>query len=255
MNNNCLLIFRLFLVITFFIVLYVYVNIDIKSIITNSENMETNLNQESPNQPKCPDVLLRKGNVLLLYNTKETITQNVNPITFNNLDEYIQYLEIQRKNGIKCPVLFLQQESNTQGQDVFRVRPSPFNQQPGGQYVPVGNLLSNERNYIDKTNPTKIMDANRENAPFNLGNYPGFDPQGLYQGVYTELDKTHDSTETQNGIGGMSDNPMDTNWGGVQYTNSQVQSGKYNDNMVYPPKLNNNLLQIDERTNMVQPPL
>ena len=219
----------------------------------NTENMENMENESIKNNPKCPDLLLRTGNVLFLYNTKDSLMNGINPIAFNNLDEYINYLEIQRKNGIRCPVLFLQQETNTQGQDVYRVRPSPFNQHPGGQYPPVGYMLENESGYIDKTNPTKILDASRENPPFNSGNYPGFDPQGLHQGVYTELDKIHDSTEFQNGIGGVSDNPMDSNWGGVQYTNYQVQSGKYDENLVYPPTFNNNLRQIDERTNTIQP--
>ena len=247
MKNNYLCMFQVFLVITFFLILYVYVNIDIKSLIMNTENME-NIENKS-NEPKCPDLLLRKGNILFLYNTKDSLMNGINPITFNNLDEYINYLEIQRKNGIRCPVLFLQQETNTQGQDVYRVRPSPFNQELGGQYPPIGYMLGHELGQSDQQNPIKIMDANRENAPFNSGNYPGFDPQGLYQGVYTELDKIHDSTQNVN----MSDNPMDTNWGGVQYTNSQIDSGKYADNLVYPPKLNNNLLQIDERTNIKQP--
>ncbi len=254
MKNNYLLIFQIFLVITFFLVLYVYVNIDIKSIILqNRENMETPTPETKIIEPKCPDLLLRKGNLLFLYNTKESYVNGINPIAFNNLDEYINYLEIQRQNGIRCPVLFLQEETNAQGQDVYRVRPSPFNQEPGGLYPPTGYMLGNEFGPMNEMNPIKILDATRENPPFNSGNYAGFDPQGLYQGVYTELDKIHDSTQWQSPDVNISDNPMDSNWGGVQYTNSQINSGKYDDNLVYPPKFNNNLLQIDERTNVKQP--
>ena len=138
---------------------------------------------------------------------------------------------------------------------MYRVRPSPFNQEPGGLYPPIGYMLGNEFGPMNEMNPIKIIDATRANPPFNSGNYAGFDPQGLYQGVYTELDKIHDSTQWQSPDVNISDNPMDTNWGGVQYTNSQVNSGKYLDNLVYPPKLNNNLLQIDERNNIKQPPV
>jgi hypothetical protein len=53
----------------------------------------------------------------------------INPIQFGSLDDYIRYLEVQRKSGIHCPVLYLQQESNDQGQDVYRMRPSPFDLQ------------------------------------------------------------------------------------------------------------------------------
>ena len=34
-------------------------------------------------------------------------------------------------NGEVSPVLFLQEETNAQGEDVFRVRPSPFDLQGG----------------------------------------------------------------------------------------------------------------------------
>jgi hypothetical protein len=50
----------------------------------------------------------------------------------------------------------------------------------------------------------------------------------LYVGVYTELDKIHDSTKLQ----GDSDNPMDPNWGGVKYTSSQIKAGVYKENEV-----------------------
>jgi hypothetical protein len=89
-----------------------------------------------------------------------------NPIQFSSLDDYIQYLEIQRKSGINCPVLYLQQENNAQGQDVYRMRPSPFDLQGG---LPA----------VAQHQVTQVVDANRLNAPYNTNNYPGFDPQGL----------------------------------------------------------------------------
>ena len=79
----------------------------------------------------------------------------------------------------------------------------------------------------------QVSDANRLNAPYNANNYPGFDPQGQYIGIYTNLDKTHDSTEQST----VSDNPMDANWGGIQYTNQTVESGKYADRQVTKPML------------------
>ena len=77
------------------------------------------------------------------------------------------------------------------------------------------------------------MDATRDNPPYNIGNYPGFDPLGLHVGQYTTIDKVHDST----GEGPISDNPSDPNWGGVLYTESAVKSGKYDENNIYRPQL------------------
>jgi len=172
------------------------------------------------NMPSCPDLLIQKGTVLALYNTQQPIVEGQNPVQFSSLDDYIRYLEIQRKTGINCPVLYLQQESNTQGEDVYRMRPSPFDLQGGLPTLPQPSVV-------------EINDANRLNPPYNKDNYPGFDPQGQYVGIYTNIDKMHDSTEQET----ISDNPMDSNWGGIQYTNQTVEGGKYADRQVTKPLL------------------
>ena len=55
----------------------------------------------------------------------------------------------------------------------------------------------------------------------------------MFVGVYTDLDKVHDSTQLDK----KSDNAMDANWGGVKHTNQQVKSGKYDENKVTRPVL------------------
>ena len=73
----------------------------------------------------------------------------------------------------------------------------------------------------------KVLDASRDHG-FNQNMYAGFDPNGLFVGRFTELDKIHYSTEEAP----VSDNPMDSNWGGILYTQDQVDSGKYIENEV-----------------------
>ena len=73
----------------------------------------------------------------------------------------------------------------------------------------------------------KVEDASRDNG-YNQNMYAGFDPYGQYVGRYTDVDEIHYSTEKNV----PSDNPMDMNWGGVLYTESQVESGKYAENEV-----------------------
>ena len=180
-----------------------------------------NLNETfSTNVSSCPNLLIQKGNVLMLYNTNQPMEEGKNPIPFFNLDEYINYLEIERSRGNNCPVLYLQQENNAQGQDVYRMRPSPFDLQ-GGLPTMVPQTAA------------KIVDANRANPPYNANNYAGFDPNGLDVGQYTELDQIHDSTKQRK----ISDNPMDPNWAGVIYTQQMVDSGKYDENEVSRPIL------------------
>jgi hypothetical protein len=184
----------------------------------------------------CPDMLIKSGNALLLYNSKlpESAT---NPLPFYNLDEYIRYVESERKKGNRCPVLFLQEEVNTQGQTVYRVRPSPFDPQAG---LPRSIELLRK----PTKGPMKIMDASRDNN-YNTDMYAGFDPYGQHVGQYTTLDKIHDSTRQ----GEWSENPMDPNWGGVMYTKQAVDSGKYKENEVSPPRNNG---QMEEKSDNVR---
>jgi len=181
----------------------------------------SNPGEDEDKPPSCPDLLVQKGNVLMLYNTKEPMVDGKNPIPFFNLDEYINYLEIERKKGVVCPVLFLKNESNTQGEDVYRMRPSPFDLQGG---TPAASAV---------TKVTPAVDASRENPPYNANMYSGFDPQGQFVGIYTNLDKIHDSTQKNK----ISDNPMDPNWAGTTYTQQMIDSGKYEENNISKPVL------------------
>lgn len=75
---------------------------------------------------QCPNVLIQKGSNIYLYNSKLAKIPGRNPIKFNNLDEYIQFLKWERSQNIKCPVLFLQHTYDTQGNEVYKQRESIF---------------------------------------------------------------------------------------------------------------------------------
>jgi len=225
--NKAKIIFQLFLIIVFLAGIYVIATFPIfrKEALTNRKDRL----QDEENMD-CPNLLVKKGNVLMLYNTDAAIVDGVNPLPFYNLDEYINYLEIQRKKGLRCPVLYLQQENDAQGNDIYRVRPSPF-QLEGGTATAVSSSTIYKEN--SQGVPVPVIDANRENPPYNANNYAGFDPIGLHVGTYSELDKIHDSTKQTL----QSDNPMDPNWGGVRFTQLAIESQKYDDNNVRKPVL------------------
>jgi hypothetical protein len=180
------------------------------------ENMENMLSDEVPlervqvENQSCPDLLVRSENKLYLHNTKMERSET-NPIVFEDLDKYLEYLQAQREKNIRCPVLFVQEENNAQGQTVYRMRPSPTSMEGGAPVEPV-----------------RIVDSSRENPPFNQNQYAGFDPQGHDVGRFTELDQIHESTANAN----ISDNPMDPNWGGTLFSRQAVESGKYADREV-----------------------
>lgn len=183
----------------------------------NSTGMNTQINSN------CPNLLIRKNGVLLMYNTNKPVIDGSNPMPFYNLDEYINYVNVKRNTGEICPILFLQQETNTQGDEVYRARPSPFDMQGG---LPTNVPLI----YKEDTNKMLVpyLDATKQNPPYNTDHYTGFDPYGQHVGQITELDLLHSSTQKD----AQSKNPMDTNWGGVLYTQQAVERGDYKDREV-----------------------
>jgi len=226
--KKVIVIFMTFLILSF--LAGIYFCIFSETMYTPYEGMENKISGNNAQSPptngdankNCPNLLVHSGSSILLYNTNLP-NNETNPIPFYNLDEYANYMEIQQKKGIHCPVLFLQQESNAQGDDVYRLRPDIFNPQSGSlQYIP----SSQEHPKV-----VPVIDASRESRVYNKNNYSGFDPYGLHVGQYSVLDKIHDSTEAVP----MSDNPMDSNWGGVVYTQQKVDSGIYADNEVIKP--------------------
>ena len=210
---------------------------------TRIEGFDPATDLQGPTTIHCPDMLIKSGNSLLLFNSRLPEIPGVNPFPFYNLDEYINYLENQKKKGIHCPILFLQEENNTQGESVFRIRPDVFQQQGGlpiqqqsqSQIQNQSQIQSVIQNIDPTPSPIQIMDASRQNTPWNANQHNGFDPTGLYIGKYTTIDALHDATFRGQSL---SENPMDTNWGGVIHTKTAVDSGKYKENEVIPPNKN-----------------
>jgi hypothetical protein len=77
-------------------------------------------------------------------------------------------------------------------------------------------------------NPTKLIDAGRNDPPYNKNSMPSYDESSFYVGSTTPLDKMD---ETQDGLL-YSPNPMDDNWGGAKFTQALVDRGYYADNEV-----------------------
>lgn len=150
----------------------------------------------------CPNLLMKKDDAYYLYNTNKSNVPGVNPVRFNTLEEYTEFMDWLRGSGIRCPVLFLQQTYDTQGQRTYRALPNP--EEPNAGLPPVRPLKQ-----------TKLFDAGH-----NKGSMPGFDPMNQYIGDYTPLDGIfHEKNKN-----GLSDNPIDTNWGGVAYSRDIVDN-------------------------------
>lgn len=164
----------------------------------------------------CPDILVKKDGSFYLHNSSEPIVAGVNPIKFSSLDEYVEFIEWQRRQGLRCPVLYFQQTGDAQGQTSYRMLPDPRNPNIG---------LSVEDYKLDE-NTRLLTDASRSGKMFNRGLYPGYDPENQDIGIETPLDKIFTSTSP------TSDNPMDVNWGGASFSKEVIKGGKYNENEV-----------------------
>lgn len=109
---------------------------------------------------QCPNKLVRKGEKYYLYNTNLVEVPGVNPVVFDHLEDYTEYIEWQRHHGKRCPVVYLEQGFDTQGNPTYMERPGT----------------------------TLLLDAGRDDPPYNQNGYPGFDHENQYIGEETPLD-------------------------------------------------------------------
>ena len=201
------LIILLFIMVTYFVLNYT--SADFKEALT--------MPGENSN---CPNVLIQKGAQLYLYNSKKKEIPGVNPVIFNNLEEYVEFVEFQRASGTICPVLYLQHSSEADGTESYKIRPGPTNLQGGLSGVPASAFPYSPP---PRKQITKLLDASRNDPPYNVNSYPGYDNSNVDQGEFTPdmmLDYVTAST-------GLSPDPMDPNWGGSDFTQTLVDGGYY----------------------------
>ena len=168
---------------------------------------------------RCPNILIQKGPKYYLYNSNVAQVPGVNPIEFNNLEEYTEFLEWQRGAGIRCPVLYVQNTYDVQGNRVYKVRPSVTESEGG---LPPTTSVPLPMKF------TPLVDATQADKPYNMNSYPAFDQTSFYVGAITPLDQMKQSEANML----YSDNPMDPNWGGTKYTQALVDAGYYKGNEV-----------------------
>jgi hypothetical protein len=196
---------------------------------------EEGLTNNNINESRCPNLLIQKGSNFFLYNSKLAKVPGVNPIEFENLEDYTEFLDWQRSQGIRCPVLYLQETYDAQGNPVYKVRPSVSEPQGGlppsiasssGDTIMESSL--GNPNALAYPNPTLLVDATRNDPPYNKNSFPAYDNTSYYVGTTTPLDTMNTAQEKAK----VSPDPMDPNWGGAAYTKSLVDKGYYSQNEV-----------------------
>ena len=173
------------------------------------------LTNNTGGQQRCPNLLIQKDSSFYLYNSKLAKVPGVNPIEFENLEDYTEFLDWQRSQGIRCPVLYLQETFDAQGNSVFKMRPHALDLH--------GGLNPSLSHHFRHPNPTLLVDASRNNPPFNKNSVPAYDETDYYVGTTTPLDIMDEHQENML----YSPNAMDPNWAGAQYTQDLVDNGYY----------------------------
>jgi hypothetical protein len=221
------------LILVFLIGLYFY-----------AKNGDSGINENFTNNQstgtRCPNLLIQKGSRFYLYNSKLAQVPGVNPVEFDNLEDYTEFLDWQRSQNIRCPVLFLQETYDAQGNRVYKSRPSVSEPQAGlppSAAAPIG-IASQVTPMMETSlepvgedaypNPTLLVDATRNDPPYNQGSYPAHDQTSYYIGTTTPLDVMDIQAEAAK----ISPDPMNPNWGGSEYTQDLVDKGYYKENEV-----------------------
>ena len=191
--------------------------------------------ENKTDESRCPNLLIKEDNAYFLKNTKLADIPGVNPIRFNNLDEYTQFIKWQRSQGIDCPVLFLQKANNAQGVDVLKAESNPFLPNGGLPNVPgVPKRPGSQSNFYNNLAKGRslLLDANQQyGGPYNKNLYPSYDQQNQYIGLDVPLDKMFN--ESAPSVNGCSANAMNENWCGVEYSRAFVDAGNFAGNVVY----------------------
>ena len=166
--------------------------------VSHTDLIESFSNEDP--QKGCYDLLVKKDGRYYLYNSKVAYVPGVNPIVFNELEEYGQYMEWEKKHGVKCPILMVEETINAQNESKYNLMPKPLSD-PGEM------KMFNGLNAASSSQPLNKPVDNPKIQKFNE--------------MISEY--LSDSTIDGNTTLGKSANAMDSNWGGTDYARKMVR--------------------------------
>jgi len=215
--------YLIFIIVCFLLGIYFIINFDKRN---NTNNILEGFIESSDKKGfKCPNVLVQKGAQYYLYNSKLDSVPGVNPIQFDNLEDYVEFMDWQRSQGIRCPILYLQQSYNAQGQATYKIRPDPLDLQGGLPPAPPTTSSNSSTSYYTNSPMSSSMTPSMS-SPMT--------PSMSSSNTTNIIDENNVTNITQQEAENMtySPNAMDVNWGGEQYTESLIEAGVYADNNV-----------------------
>ena len=208
------MLYLIFVITSILLGIYFIINFD--KINNTNHILEGFIDSTDKKGFKCPNVLIQKGAQYYLYNSKLAQVPGVNPIQFEHLEDYVEFMNWQRSQGIRCPILYLQHSYNAQGEPTYKLRPDPLDLQGGLPPAPPVTSYTSTSNSISTYNPPSTTSCNKTVNIIDSNEF-------IDVGKITQEEAEHMT---------FSPNAMDDNWGGVQYTEKLVDAGVYDDNNV-----------------------
>ena len=127
---------------------------------------------------KCPNILVQKDNKYYLFNNKLIPVPGVNPIVFNNITEYNQFVKWLQQTDTNCPILQVKHVQDIQGKDVLKYIQTSAETDGGLPPLSSVNLEIERAQKIPQNKP----------VPFNSADMAGYDPQTQNIGIDIPLD-------------------------------------------------------------------
>ena len=211
----------IFLIVIFLGGLYFYIKYTTPELL---ENMTNNA------KPRCPNLLIQIGSKYYLYNSNLKRVPGVNPIEFSNLEDYADFLKWQETVGVKCPVLYVQNTYDAQGNRVYKMRPNVFETQGGLQptITPTQAVQPTNTTTINTTMPS-INNAIKPSINKAISKQSEEKP---HVDLKQNIEYPSSLAPLTPKFSVLSDDPMNHNWGGKEYTDKMVNDGKYKPNEV-----------------------
>lgn len=184
----------------------------------------------------CPDMLIQQGTKYLLYNTYKS-ESDTNPIKFDNLTQYAEYVKKEADNGNICPILFVQQVLGAQGDTTYKIRNDPLNPQDVDYKSQSSSELKIQDNYKTPYTRQIYMDNLASNIVNNLttNEISNIDKLELTKSILAQTQPpctpTPDDIKPLE-INGLTADPMSQNWGGPEFTDKIINQGYYAGNEV-----------------------
>jgi hypothetical protein len=174
---------------------------------------------------KKKNMLIEHDGKIYYLNNNIKIEKDKNPLVFENLEEYKEFIELENSTGKKTPVLYLEYTTNTQNDELIQVKSSIFENNGGAQFEYKDDKYYNKHRMLDAS-----QEISNNKIVFNDNMYSGFDKENQNIGRDTPLDRMFHSNSK------VSANPYDTNWGGKKHTQKRIDKGEFKDREVYKYK-------------------